>query len=128
MDVAHRLPPIVALEGDPDPSLRCVIDELAEHLGASVCTIDGLAALSSDPDLDSVVAIVLTRARSPLELQHTLKEARGLLGARPLAVLAPQPVSRAIGGVRPVDSSCIAPPITVDRLLFALGLSPDARA
>ena len=117
------LPPIVALEGNPDPSLRRVIDELAARLGASVCMIEGPASLASDPDLDAVIAVILTRARSPLELQITLREARGLLGDRPLAVLAPQPLASAFGGVLPVDPSCVAPPITVDRLLFALGLS-----
>ena len=116
------LPPIVALEGHPDPTLRKVIDELAVRLGASVCTIDSPAALAEDPDLDSVVAVVLTRARSPLELQMTLREARRILGSRPLAVVAPQPLSHAFGGVLPVDPACVAPPITVDRLLFALGL------
>jgi hypothetical protein len=116
------LPPILALEGEPDPTLRRVIDELAARLGASVCPIDSPASLANDPDLDSVVAVVLTRARSPLELQLTLREARRILGSRPLAVLAPQPLSHAFGGVLPVDPSCVAPPITVDRLLFALGL------
>ena len=121
------LPPIIALEGDPDPSLRSVIDDLASRLGASVCTVEGPATLASDPDLDAVIAVILTRARSPLELQITLREARGLLGDRPLAVLAPQPLASSYGGVLPVDPSCVAPPITVDRLLFALGLSPDRR-
>lgn len=124
--VGEPLPPIVALEGNPDPSLRRVIEDLATRLGASVCIIDGPASLANDPDIESVVAVVLTRARSPLELLITLREARGLLGTRPLAVLAPQPVSAAFGGTLPVDSSCIAPPITVDRLLFALGLSPGS--
>jgi hypothetical protein len=119
------LPPIVALEGNPDPSLRRVIEDLASRLGASICPIEGPASLASDPDLDAVIAVILTRARSPLELQITLREARGLLGDRPLAVLAPQPLASAFGGVLPIDPSCVAPPITVDRLLFALGLADN---
>lgn len=121
------LPPILALEGNPDPTLRQVIDQLAERLGAAVCSIDGPAALASDPDLDSVVAVVLTRPRSPLELRSAVRNARLLLGSRPIVVLAPQPQSPSIGGGMPIDPSLIAPPITVERLLFALELAPATR-
>jgi hypothetical protein len=116
----EALPPILALEGTPDPSLRRVIDQLAERLGASVCAIEGIATLAVDPDLASVVAIVLTRPRSPLELQSTMRDARELLGDRPLVLLAPQALSSAFRGVLPIDPSFVAPPVTVERLLFAL--------
>jgi hypothetical protein len=114
------LPPILALEGEPDPSLRRVIDELAERLGAAVCPIDDLTALALDPDLESVVAVVLTRPRCPLDLPKTVRDARLLLKGVPLAVLAPQPLSSSVAGVMPVDAALVAPPITVDRLVFAL--------
>ena len=122
------LPPILALEGDPDPSLRQVIEDLAAHLGASICAIDGPAALAADPDVDSVVAVILTRPRGPLELQQVMRDARRLLGARPVVVLAPQPLSSSLAGVMPLDPACVAPPITVERLLFALEPERTARA
>ena len=122
------LPPILALEGNPDPSLRRVIDQLAAYLGASVCAIDGPAALAEDPDLASVVAVVLTRPRGPLELQRTMQDARRLLGDRPFAVLAPQPLSNSLSGVMPLDPACFSPPVTVERLLFALEPSRSPRA
>ena len=125
---AEPLPPILALEGNPDPSLRRVIDELAERIGASVCAIDGIAALANDPDFDAVVAVVLTRPRSPLELQHTMRDARELLGDRPLVLLAPQPLSSAFRGVLPIDPSFVAPPVTVERLLYALDPEHATRA
>jgi len=114
------LPPILALEGEPDPSLYRVIEELAEHLGASICAFDGLAALAKDPDLGAVVAVVLTRPRCPLDLQKTVQDARRLLGDLPLAVLAPRPLSNSVAAVLPLDPALIAPPLTVERLLFAL--------
>ena len=86
------LPPILALEGEPDPSLRRVIEELAERLGASICAFDGVRALAEDPDLDAVVAVVL----------------------------APRPLSNSFAGVMPLDPAFVAPPLTVERLLFAL--------
>jgi hypothetical protein len=122
------LPPILALEGEPDPSLRRVIDELAERLGASVCPIDGLAALVGDPDLESVVAVVLTRPRGPIDLTRTVRDARRLLGTRPVVVLAPQPLTASISEAMLVDPAFVAPPITVERLLFALDLAPTTRA
>lgn len=124
----EALPPILALEGEPDPSLRHVIDQLAERLGAAVCPIDGPASLANDPDLDAVVAVVLTRPRSPLELRSTVRDARLLLGGRPIVLLAPQPLTSSFGGIMPIDPSLIAPPITVERLLFALDLAPATRA
>jgi len=114
------LPPILALEGEPDPSLRRVIEELAAHLGASICAFDGLSALAGDPDLGAVVAVVLTRPRCPLDLQRTVQDARRLLGDLPLAVLAPRPLSNSVAGVLPLDPALVAPPLTVERLLFAL--------
>jgi hypothetical protein len=125
---AEPLPPILALEGDPDPSLRKVIDELAERLGASVCAIDGPRALLGDPDLDAVVAVILTRPRGPHELQSAMRDARQILGRRPLVLLAPQPLCSSYAGVLPVDPSFVAPPVTVERLLFALDLSAATRA
>ena len=118
------LPPILALEGTPDPSLRSVIRQVARLLGASICPIESLAALRADPDFDSVVAVVLARPRSPLELHRAVLEARALPGDRPLAVFAPQPLSKTFAGVLPADPAIIAPPISVDRLLTALGLTP----
>jgi hypothetical protein len=120
------LPPILALEGDPDPSLRRVIEDLADRLGASICPFDGLPALAADPDFDAVVAVVLTRPRCPLDLQKTVRDARALLGDRPLAVFAPQPLSSSLAGAMPLDPAFIAPPVTVERLLFAL--EPDRAA
>lgn len=114
------LPPILALEGEPDPSLRRVIEELARHLGASICAFDGLRALADDPDLDAVVAVVLTRPRCPLDLLKTVQDARRILGDLPLAVLAPRPLSNSVAGVLPLDPALVAPPLTVERLLFAL--------
>jgi hypothetical protein len=117
---AEPLPPILALEGEPDPSLRRVIEELAERLGASICAFEGLHALADDPDLDAVVAVVLTRPRCPLDLQKTVQDARRILGDLPLAVLAPRPLSNSVAGVLPLDPALVAPPLTVERLLFAL--------
>ena len=120
------LPPILALEGEPDPSLRRVIEELAERLGASICAFDSLRTLADDPDLDAVVAVVLTRPRCPLDLQKTVQDARRVLGDVPLAVLAPRPLSTSVAGVLPLDRALVAPPLTVERLLFALDAEPAA--
>ena len=120
------LPPILALEGEPEPRLRRVIEELADRLGASICSFEGLRTLAEDPDLGAVVAVVLTRPRCPLDLQKTVQDARDLLGDLPLAVLAPRPLSNAFAGVMPLDPAFVAPPLTVERLLFAL--EPDRSA
>ena len=120
------LPPILALEGEPDPSLRRVIEELAERLGASICAFEGVRALADDPDLGAVIAVVLTRPRCPLDLQKTVRDARSLLGDLPLAVLAPRPLTNSVAGAMPIDPAFVAPPLTVERLLFAL--EPDRSA
>jgi len=122
------LPPLLALEGDPDRTIRTVIDETAARLGVSVCTFDRLSSLAKDPDLGSVMAVILTRPRGPQELARAMEQARGILGGRPVVVLAPQPLSPAMHGVMPLDPSFIAPPLTADRLLFALDLSPTPHA
>ncbi len=122
------LPPILALEGDPDRTIRTVIDETAARLGVSVCAFDRLAALAKDPDLGSVMGVILTRPRSPQELARVMEQARALLGARPIVVLAPQPLSPAMHGVMPLDPSFIAPPLTAERVLFALDLAPTPHA
>jgi hypothetical protein len=122
--LSEPLPPILALEGEPDPSLRCVIDELAQHLGAAVWPIEAVAALAVDPDFESVVAVVLTRPRCPLDLLSTVRDARVLLKGRPLAVLAPRPLTNSVAGSMPVDPAFVAPPVTVERLIFALESTP----
>ena len=114
------LPPILALEGEPDPSLRRVIDELADRLGAAVCPIEAVAGLADDPDFASVIAVVLTRPRCPLDLLSTVREARLLLKGLPLAVVAPRPLTNSVAGAMPVDPAFVAPPVTVERLIFAL--------
>jgi hypothetical protein len=114
------LPPILALEGEPDPSLRQVIDELAERLGAAVCPIEAVAALADDPDFESVVAVVLTRPRGPLDLLNTVRDARLLLRGCPLAVVAPRPLMSSVAGAMPVYPAFVAPPLTVERMIFAL--------
>ena len=48
------LPPVLVVEGEPNPSLRRVIDEAAAELGVSVCTVDTLEGLDDDPDFESV--------------------------------------------------------------------------
>ena len=118
------LPPILALEGEPDPSLRSVIDELADRLGAAVCPIEAVAALADDPDLGAVIAVVLTRPRCPLDLPGTVRDARVLLKGLPLAVVAPRPLTSSVAGAMPVDPALVAPPVTVERLIFALESSP----
>jgi len=121
---AEPLPPILALEGEPDPSLRYVIDELAHRLGAAVCPIEAVAALAEDPDFESVVAVVLTRPRCPLDLLSTVRDARLLLKGRPLAVVAPRPLTNSVAGSMPTDPAFVAPPVTVERLIFALESTP----
>jgi hypothetical protein len=115
------LPPVLVVEGNPDPSLRSVIDATADRMGASVCSVDDLRSLALDPDLDAVVGLVLTRPLSPGALLVALLEARRLVGDRPVVVLAPQPVSPSPAAAIPLDPSFVVPPVTVSRLLFALG-------
>lgn len=122
------LPPILALEGDPDRTIRAVIDETAARLGVIVSTFDRLTSLAKDPDLGSVMAVILTRPRGPQDLSHVMVQARALLGSRPVVVLAPQPLSSASHAVMPLDPSFVAPPLTADGLLFALDLAPTSSA
>jgi len=116
------LPPIVVVEGTPDPSLTSVIDAAAARLGATVCTVEGLADLEEDPDLESIVAVILTRPRAPRDWSHAIHDARDIVGNRPIAVLAPQPTSLTLEAALPLDPAFLAPPVSVDRLLFALGV------
>jgi hypothetical protein len=122
------LPPLMVVEGNPDPSLRSVIEAAAERLGATVCTVDGLADLVGDPDLGAIAAVVLTRPRAPRDWSHAIHDARAIVGDRPIAVLAPQPTSLTLEAALPLDPAFVAPPVTVDRLLFALGVGSDTRA
>jgi|SRR5882672_8215650 len=122
------LPPILALEGDPDRTIRTVIDETAARLGVSVCPFERLSTLAKDPDLGSVMGVILTRPRGPQELARAMAQARTVMGARPVVVLAPQPLTPAMHGVMPLDPSFVAPPLTEDSLLFALDLAPTPRA
>ncbi len=122
------LPPILALEGDPDRTIRTVIDETAARLGATVSTFDRLSALAKDPDVGSVVGVVLTSPRGPRDLALALEQARGFLGGRPVVVLAPQPLSPGIQDLLPLGPAFVAPPLTPDRLLFALDLAPTPHA
>jgi len=55
-----------------------------------------------------------------------VQDARRLLGDLPLAVLAPRPLTNSVAGVMPLDPAFVAPPLTVERLLFAL--EPDRAA
>lgn len=122
------LPPLVVVEGVPDPSLTSVIEAAAERLGATICTVDSLADLVDDPDLEAIVAVVLTRPRAPRDWSHAIRDARSIVGDRPVAVLAPQPTSLTLEAALPLDPAFVAPPVTVDRLLFALGVGSDTRA
>lgn len=121
------LPPILALEGTPDPSLRKVVEEAAERLGAAVCAVESVAALARDPDLDAVVGLVLTVARCPRDLSRAVEDARKVLGDRPVVAFGPQPLFASPIGSMPVDPSFVAPPVTVERLLFALDFGPGSR-
>jgi hypothetical protein len=122
------LPPILIVEGTPDPSLSTVIDAAAERLGALVCSVERLSDLDRDPDLAAIVGVVLTCPRAPRDWGHAIRDARKITGDVPVAVLAPQPTSLTLEAALPLDPAFIAPPVTVDRLLFALGLGSDVRA
>jgi len=121
------LPPLLVVEGTPDPSLTSVIEAAALRLGAIVCTVDDLADLTRDPDLESVLAVVLTRPRTPSDWSHVIRDARKIVGERPIAVLAPQPTSSTLEAALPLDPAFVAPPLTVERLLFALGAGSDTQ-
>jgi hypothetical protein len=114
------LPPVLVVEGEPNPSLRRVIDEAAVVLGATVCTVDTLEGLDDDPDFEAVTAVILTRLRGPRELAQAALHARAIVGNRPVVVVSPQPVTETNASAQPIDPSFIAPPVTVERLLFAL--------
>lgn len=125
---SEPLPPLLVVEGTPDPSLASVIDAVAVRLGALVCSVDRLADLARDPDLDAVIGVVLTRPRAPRDWPHAIRDARAIVGELPVAVLAPQPTSMTLEAALPLDPAFVAPPVTVERLLFALGLGSDIRA
>jgi hypothetical protein len=114
------LPPVLVVEGEPNPSLRRVIDEAAVELGVTVCTVDTVEGLDDDPDFESVTAVILTRLRGPRELAQAAAHARAIVGHRPVVVVSPQPVTETNASAQPIDPSFIAPPVTVERLLFAL--------
>lgn len=122
------LPPLLVVEGTPDPSLATIIAGAAERLGAQVCPIDHLADLDRDPDLAAVVGVVLTRPRAPRDWNHAIRDAREIVGDLPVAVVAPQPTSMTLEAALPLDPAFVAPPVTVDRLLFALGVGSGVRA
>ena len=122
------LPPVLVVEGTPDPSLTSVIAAAAERLGATICTVDSLSDLIRDPDLESILAVVLTRPRAPRDWAHAIRDARAIVGERPIAVLAPSPTSMTLEAALPLDPAFVAPPVSVDRLLFALGMGSDTRA
>ena len=126
--VSHEpLPPVLVVEGTPDPSLASVIEAAAERLGAAICHVDQLSDLARDPDLDAVVGVVLTRPRAPRDWHHSIKDACAIVGRVPVAVLAPQPTSLTLEAALPVDPAFVAPPVSVDRLLYALGLESGTR-
>ena len=124
---AEPLPPVLVVEGRPDPSLATVIQGAADRLQAVICAVDDLADLSSDPDLDAVVGVVLTRPRAPRDWHCAIHDAHQIVGPVPVAVLAPKPTSLTLEAALPIDPAFIAPPMTVDRLLYALGLGTGAR-
>ena len=126
--VLEPLPPVLVVEGTPDPSLASVISGAADRLGALLCPVDRLSDLLRDPDLAAVVGVVLTRPRAPRDWHHAIRDAREIVGDVPVAVLAPQPTSLTLEAALPLDPAFMAPPVTVDRLLFALGLGSDVRA
>jgi hypothetical protein len=119
-DPGDPLPPVLVVEGEPNPSLRRVIDEAAEQLGVAVCTVDTLEGLDDDPDFESVTAVILTRLRGPRELAQAAARARAIVGPRPVVVVSPQPVTETNANAQPIDPCFIAPPVTVERLLYAL--------
>jgi hypothetical protein len=45
-----------------------------------------------------------------------------------VAVLSPQPTSLTLEAALPLDPAFVAPPVTVDRLLYALGTGSGSRA
>jgi hypothetical protein len=120
------LPPVLVVEGTPDPSLATVIDGAAERLKALICPVDRLSDLQRDPDLDAVVGVVLTRPRAPRDWNHAIRDAKEIVGNVPVAVVAPQPTSLTLEAALPIDPAFVAPPVTVDRLLFALGVGVRA--
>jgi hypothetical protein len=120
------LPPVLVVEGTPDPSLGTIIAGAAERLNALVCPVDRLSDLLRDPDLDAVVGVVLTRPRAPRDWNHAIQDARAIVGDVPVAVVAPQPTSLTLEAVLPIDPAFVAPPVSVDRLLFALGVGVRA--
>ena len=122
------LPPVLVVEGTPDPSLASVISAVAERLHAVTCPVDRLSDLARDPDLDSVIGVVLTRPRAPRDWQHAIRDAHAILGRVPVAVLSPQPTSLTLEAALPLDRAFVAPPVSVDRLLYALGLGSGVRA
>ncbi len=122
------LPPVLVVEGTPDPSLASVILAAAERLNAVLCPVDRLSDLASDPDLDAVIGVVLTRARAPRDWRHAIQDAHAILGRVPVAVLAPQPTSLTLEAALPLDPAFLAPPVSVDRLLFALGVGTGSPA
>jgi hypothetical protein len=124
---AEPLPPVLVVEGRPDPSLAEVIDAAAERLHAVICPVDDLGDLARDPDLDAVIGVVLTRPRAPRDWSHAIRDARDIVGFVPVAVLAPQPTSLTLEAALPLDPAFVAPPMTVDRLLYALGLGTTPR-
>ena len=119
------LPPVLVVEGTPDPSLASVIEAAAERLNAVLCSVDRLTDLSSDPDLDAVIGVVLTRPRAPRDWTHAIHDVHAVIGRVPVAVVAPQPTSLTLEAALPIDPAFVAPPMSVDRLLYALGVSAD---
>lgn len=122
------LPPLLIVEGTPDPSLARVIDATAERLGATVCPVERLSDLDRDPDLDAIIGVVLTSPRAPRDWSHAIRDARRVVGDVPVAVVAPQPTSLTLEAALPLDPAFLAPPLSVDRLLFALGVGSGVRA
>ena len=120
------LPPVLVVEGTPDPSLATIIAGAADRLQALICPVDRLSDLHRDPDLDAVVGVVLTRPRAPRDWNHAIQDARDIVGDVPVAVVAPQPTSLTLEAALPLDPAFVAPPVSVDRLLFALGVGVRA--
>jgi len=122
------LPPLLVVEGSPDPSLAGIIAATAQRMGALLCPIDRLEDLARDPDLAAVIGVVLTRPRAPRDLPSAIRGARAIVGELPVAVLVPRPMSMVIEAALPVDPAFVAPPVTVERLLYALGVGSAVRA
>src|SRR5947207_3284020 len=95
----ESLPPVLVIEGEPDPSLREVIEQAAERLGAAVSFVDDLRSLARDPDLDAVLGVILTRPRSPGLLPEAVREAGRLVRGRPVLAVAARPLSPAAGSL-----------------------------